>query len=126
MIKTYGKDGHPVEMSTEGLTFSANGACAALVALRNAAADTAFIKAATGCYRPAADILSAVFPRACLVAAARLERAPWADGAAICELAEAVTKTKPPRHGFTSKQMAARRLAEDLLRLPALQAVEAR
>lgn len=105
-----------------GHTITAEGALykggAALTALKDAALESALIKAGNGRYRPASDILCAAFP-AIGKAAEKLIGAPWANKSTMATLIAAVRRAEPGKNGFTKKQGEARMLVGALLKLPA-------
>lgn len=111
-----------------GRTISAEGALfkggAALAALKDAALEAALLKAGSGRYRAASDVLCVAFPSVGK-AAEKLIGAPWTNKSTMAALIGAVLRAEGGKNGYSKKQTEARMLAQALCRLPAFADVAA-
>lgn len=95
----------------------------ALASLKDAALESAVIKASQGRYQAAADILGAAFPKvlkACVVVLGSVSQNKTKFG----EFLGAIERTQEPEKGWSKKQDTALAVLRNLRRIPAL-AVEA-
>lgn len=91
----------------------------AVLALKEAALESALVKAGNGRYRAAADIIAAAFPGA-YRAADKCVGTPWANKTTMQTLLGAVRNTKEPAKKWSAKQAKVRLLCAALDNIPAL------
>lgn len=118
-LSFFDRKGNGHTISAEGALFKGG---AALAALKDAALEAALIKAGSGRYRAASDILCAAFP-SIGKAAEKLTGTPWANKSTMGTLINAVRRAEPGKNGYTKKQAEARMLANALESLPAFAAM---
>jgi hypothetical protein len=115
------KKGDELAISAEGALFKGG---AALLALKDAAIDSAFTKAVNGKYRSAADIIGAAFPgiqKAC----EKLLGTAYANKVNMSAFLGGVELVQEPAKGWSAKQVNARMLVRALRGIPSLAPTEA-
>lgn len=91
----------------------------ALASLKDAALESAVLKASQGRYQPAADILGAAFPKvlkACVVALGAVSQNKTKFG----EFLGAIERTQEPEKGWSKKQVTALAVLRNLRRISSL------